>query len=247
MKRIKATLSAASAIALAAFLGAPASAQSSTVTAETRGGAVVIDRTARSEGVAGGASTLTAGDRSAERVFERTYDPATGTYNAARFTTAANGAQVSSSATVTCDGNGVCTRSGDYAGPRGNTGGSETTAIVSGDGKVTARTTASRPDGTGVTRDRAISGAPGERSGDIVQTGPRGETSRQFDRQAERGEGLATSSATTGPRGHTRLVDRQRQRADSGGIDAAASVTSPRGETRDRRRWVRIDRHDKRD
>jgi len=228
---------------------APAMAQSSTRTIETeRAGAITVDRDIdRTENGSSGSTVLSVGDRAIERNYNRTFDPETGIWSTARTGTTAGGQSATSSASVTCNGAGVCTRQGGYTGPRGASGGSQTSAIRSDAGDVTTRTVATRPDGTSVSRDRFVSGAPGAREGDVITIGPRGETARRFERRYERGGDFTTSRDVTGPEGRMRGVDRSLERTGRDEFVRDRAVTGVRGETRDSRRWVRVDRNRNRD
>ncbi|MBI1255629.1 MAG: hypothetical protein GC196_14980 [Hyphomonas sp.] len=229
-------------VGISGFGSAMAQASSRTIETE-RAGTVTVDRDVeRTDSGATGSTVLSVGDRAVERSYDRTFDSETGTWSTERAATTANGRNATSTASVTCNGDGVCTRTGGYTGPRGASGGSETTAIRSGDGDFTAHTIATRPDGTGVSRDRFSSGTPGARDGEIVTTGPRGETSRRFERRYERGDGFATSRDVTGPEGRLRAVDRRVERTGRSEYVRDRAVTDVGGETRESRRWVRVDR-----
>ncbi|MEM7662993.1 MAG: hypothetical protein AAF292_12175 [Pseudomonadota bacterium] len=248
MLRFCRTLLAPAALALTCASSSIAVAQSSTVVVETQRGQAEIERNVdRSRDDTTGSSAIATRNSSVERSFDRNFDSETGTYTVNRSTVTANGAQSSSTATVNCDGAGNCTREGSYVGPRGETGGSRTTASRAENGDITARTEAIRPNGEAVTRDRFVTGERGNRSGEVVNNGPNGQSTRKFERRFQRGEGISSSSATTGPQGRTRLVDRQGVRTGRGEFAGQRTVTSPTGNTRTNRSWVRVDRNKRRD
>ncbi|MEM9530038.1 MAG: hypothetical protein AAGA23_03910 [Pseudomonadota bacterium] len=219
------------------ILNGPAMAQSTTVTREAENRQATIERDQNQEnGSTSGSATLTVGERTAERAYDRSFDAETGTYTVTRSTSTGNGAAVTSSATVDCSGAGTCTRDSSYVGPRGGAGGSASVVSRASDGTVVGTTAADRPNGETVIRNRVSTGTPGARNGEVVQTGPQGQTTRRFAR-----DGRNSSTSTNGPQGRTRAVERRRQRSP-GQVNVETRVTSPRGQARERRRWVRVDR-----
>lgn len=243
--------------------------------ANDRGGETTIDRTVTRDGtvVTGEGSAQTNAGRGGQRRFTRSFDPETGTFQRNAETVTNNGRASSSAASTQCDGAGNCTRTGSYTGPDGRTGSSVTETTIGEDGTVTSRTTTTRPNGEIAVRERQSVQTGSGRAGTVVTNGPEGQTVRDFQRGRTADGGFERRSAVTGPNGRTatadatvqcnggscrrqlrqqgpegrtRLVENEGERTGPGEFQGRRRVIGPDGETRESRRWIRVDRERRR-
>lgn len=181
------------------------------------------------------------GPRGFDREVSRDVDRSAGTRSVERALTAGNGAEITSTGTLVCDGAGECTVVRTYTGPRGATGSADGTVTFGADG-ATGSATLERPDGTVAERDWEATGSRGDRAVSVETTGPRGTTTSEIERGFAPGDGTSSTRTTTGPNGGQRVVESGTTRLGRGLFARERSVETPRGTGREARRWIRIDR-----
>lgn len=276
MIRFQMTTFAAVLVTLAVSPAVSGQTRGSTTTIQNDNGrSATLDRDISRNGTSsvGRATIQSNSGRSAERQFERSYDPATRTYQRSSQTTNRRGAVSSSSGTTSCDGAGNCYNERQFTGPNGRQRNATTQGSVDGNGNVNATTTINRAYGQTAVRNRSSSGSFGNRSGTVSTTGPNGTTSREFNRGYVPGQGYQRQSTTTGPRGRTysgsatvncggqscdrrairtgpngrtRQVDGTTVRTGPGQFNNSRRVTRPNGTSRSSNRWIRVDRNRRR-
>jgi hypothetical protein len=206
-----------------------------TVTIENqRGDVTVVDRSVSREGdtSTGVVTRSVNGGDPATREFERTRDTETGTYTSSSSTTTAKGFETSSSRTTVCPpGSGSCTRETSFVGPQGGVTTSTGSVARAEDGTVSGQSTTTRANGATVNRTLASAGEPGDRSGTVVTDGPKGVTTREFERTRSKEDGYSRSNTVTLPNGGVASSTASGDCAD-GACSRTATRTGPEGRSK---------------